>query len=111
VIIGLGIDLADIRRIEVAMRNPRFVERILTPRERLLATTVEEVAGRWAAKEATTKALGRRVLWHHVEILSEPTGKPVLTLHESRMPSPGAKIFVSITHERQYAAAVVVIEV
>jgi holo-[acyl-carrier protein] synthase len=111
VILGLGIDLVDINRIRIAMRNPRFIQRVLTPAERAASLNPEEVAGRWAAKEAATKALGRRVMWHHAEVLNEPSGKPYLNLHPSRMPSPDARLFVSITHERGYAAAVVVIEV
>jgi holo-[acyl-carrier protein] synthase len=108
-IIGIGLDLVEIARIRKAMRNPRFLERVLTPRERATSIAPEEVAGRWAAKEAATKALGRRVMWHHVEILNEPSGKPVMTIAPERL-APGAQAFVSITHERDYASAVVVLE-
>lgn len=102
---GLGIDLVEMVRIAKAMRNPRFVLRILTPRERLQALTVEYVAGRWAAKEAIAKAWPQALNWHDVEILSAPTGQPVAYI---RGKSEG--ILISITHERTHAAAVAIVQ-
>ncbi len=57
-IVGLGIDIVEVARIAEAMKNPRFIERILTPIEREFCTTPQKVAGRWAAKEAIAKAVG-----------------------------------------------------
>ncbi len=105
---GIGIDLVSIARIERAMeRKPGFVERILTEAERGEALTVAYVAGRWAAKEAAKKAFPQISGWHQVEILRGPDGSPVLRVKGA---PPGWVWWVSITHERDMAAAVVVSE-
>ncbi len=106
---GLGIDLVEIARIERAMRNPRFVYRVLTEAERVACRTPESVAGRWAAKEAVAKALGVPVTWQQVEILTGKSGAPQVRL--SVFGYESVRLFVSITHERQFAAAVAVLEV
>ena len=77
-VIGLGIDMVETARIEKAMRLPNFVKRILTANEREICTTAERVAGRWAAKEALSKALPALNRWQDVEILSDEAGKPVV---------------------------------
>ncbi|MEQ1935562.1 MAG: holo-ACP synthase [Fimbriimonadaceae bacterium] len=92
---GLGIDLVEMARIAKAMRNPRFVLRVLTPKERLQPITVEYVAGRWAAKEAVAKAWSESLKWHDVEILSEPNGQPTAYIR-----GKNEGILISITHER-----------
>ena len=105
---AVGIDLVDVGRIERAMRNPRFVDRVLTPNERLRACTPEYVAGRWAAKEALRKCVDQ-VGWQDVEVLSGSGRAPVLRIvrHVSGLES--RTIHVSISHERTHAVAVVVI--
>lgn len=106
-ILGLGIDLVRIERIERAMaRNPRFLERVLTPAERALADSAEWVAGRWAAKEAIAKAVPIRLSWQDVEVLPGLGGKPIARV---LVPLEGS-LFVSITHERDHAAAVAALE-
>ena len=104
---GVGIDVVEVARIERAMRRAGFVERILTEAERSVIRTPGRVAGRWAAKEAISKALGCPLNWHDVEILPDSTGAPQVSVRggfESR------RIHLSITHERGHAAAVAIIE-
>jgi holo-[acyl-carrier protein] synthase len=110
VIVGLGIDVVSIERIRAAMENPRFLERILTERERQAINTPERVAGRWAAKEALSKALPRLNHWHHVEVFNGPSGEPVVELAAVVGLEPGLSLHVSISHESGYAAAVAVVE-
>jgi holo-[acyl-carrier protein] synthase len=109
VILGIGIDLIEIARIERAMQNPRFIERILTPRERETPLTVERLAGRWAAKEAVAKAVGRSLNWHDVEITNEPSGGPCAVVEGGVLP-PAAHILISISHEKGHAVAMAIIE-
>lgn len=89
------------------MSNPRFVERILTPVEREYCRTPEQVAGRWAAKEAIAKALPLKLSWQDVEILPGPDLKPVVRVTH---PEFSGTVWISITHERSMAAAVAVYE-
>lgn len=108
-IVAVGTDIVEIRRIEQAMRNPRFVERILTPRERLGALSPSFVAGRWAAKEAIAKSFRRALRWQDVEILVGENGKPIPTLAKWILP-PHRRIHLSISHERHFAVAMSVLE-
>jgi holo-[acyl-carrier protein] synthase len=110
VIVGVGIDVVSIDRIRTAMENPRFLERILTEAERSTVLTPERVAGRWAAKEALSKALPQLNNWHDVEVTNEPGGAPVVTLAEHLRLEPGLSLHVSISHESGYAAAVAIVE-
>lgn len=121
-LVGLGMDLADIGRMERALQRhgARFANRILAPAEQEVCLELRPafVAGRWAAKEAAVKALGcgfsLGIGPRHIEILPTPAGKP-----ELRFTGPALErarhlgvrhIHVSITHERTTAAAVVVLE-
>ncbi|MBL8066755.1 MAG: holo-ACP synthase [Chthonomonadaceae bacterium] len=104
----MGTDLVEISRIASAMRNPRFLERILTPRE--LASrpnwSASAVAGRWAAKEAAAKAVRAWNLWHDVEVFNDEVGRPYLR------PSTAVEgcLHCSISHERNMALATVIWE-
>ncbi len=109
-IIGIGTDLVEIARIEEAMANPAFVKRILTPAEEQVCTTPERVAGRWAAKEALSKALPDLNNWHDVEILNDKDGRPVVTLADTVEIELGSRVIVSISHERSMASAVAIVE-
>ncbi|HEY3267075.1 MAG TPA: holo-ACP synthase [Armatimonadota bacterium] len=109
---SLGIDIIEIARVAEAAKNPRFAPRIFTQREidgfaghpRRIA---EEMAGKFAAKEAVVKTLGRRTIWRDIEILNHPSGKPYVTLHgRSAAIAAGRSVVVSITHSREFAAAV-----
>ena len=109
-ILRVGIDLVEIPRIAKAMERKAFLERILTPEERLLCRTPQRVAGRWAAKEAVAKALGIQLTWHQVEILADDTRAPRAVIHSPRWNPRKYRIHISITHERNMAAAVAVLE-
>ncbi len=116
--VAIGVDLIEIGRIARALHDfgDRFLNRVYTAREReRYATRVPELAARFAAKEATSKALGlgiRGVHWREMEILSNRRGKPVLILHDRaalRAELLGLHHFsVSMTHSRTDAMAFVV---
>lgn len=109
-IVGLGIDIVEVARIERAMRNPRFVERVLTPMEREFCLTPQRVAGRWAAKEAIAKAVGLHLSWQQVEILPDELGQPRATITAPDYDLKRLRLKISITHERSHAAAVATLE-
>lgn len=105
---SVGLDLVDVSRIEQAMRNSRFIERILHPDERVCRLDPMHVAGRWAAKEAIAKALGTKPRWHDVIITNDHAGAPVAHVAPDRLPT-GCRVLLSITHERGMAAAVAIL--
>lgn len=109
-IVGVGVDLVEVERIEAALRHPRFRDRILTPDERSWGTSARFVAGRWAAKEAIYKALGMRITWQQVEILPDALGVPQVHLHHPDFDPGRLRIHVSISHERRHAVAVAVVD-
>jgi holo-[acyl-carrier protein] synthase len=112
----LGIDIIRVDRIVGALQRHgrRFPLRILTPAEdAYVRDRPENLAGRWAAKEAVSKVLGlgvRGVGWREIEIVRLPTGQPTVRLHDralGRAQQLGMeRIAVSISHEREYAVAV-----
>lgn len=107
---GIGMDLIEIVRVRVIKDSlPRFAGRICTDKE-LAAIgsdpTGQSLAGRFAAKEAVAKALGRSLRWHDVEVLPDAMGKPMVTLRGSARDLVGdGLVLVSITHTRTVAAA------
>ena len=121
---GIGTDLVRIGRMEksLARFGERLAQRILSDAERTLfadgAGKALFLAGRWAAKEAFAKALGtgfsEGVGMHDVEILPLASGRPELHLHgaaAARAESMGVRtVHVSISHERDVAGAVVILE-
>ena len=122
---GTGFDLAALPRIQNMLEKygERFLARLLTPKELAAlpaprAARVAYVAGRFAAKEAAVKALGtgfaQGVGMHDVEILSLASGRPELFLHGEAAAKARAmtvqKTHVSISHERDMAGAVVILE-
>lgn len=116
--IAAGIDIIEIARIERVLNDfgERFLHRVYTDRERERCRgRVSELAARFAAKEATSKALGtgiRGIRWREMEILSNRRGKPILVLHgqaAERAAQLGLTAFdVSLTHSRTDAMAFVV---
>ncbi|MBN2193794.1 MAG: holo-ACP synthase [Polyangiaceae bacterium] len=122
-ILGIGIDVASIARMDRALERygERFWARILTPDERadLVRRTADRgaaLAGRFAAKEAASKALGapRDVWWHDLEVRRSELGAPTLHLAGAAA-AHGARLGVvrchlSITHDAGVAVAVVVLE-
>lgn len=127
-IIGLGSDLADIRRIEKTLERfgDRFTNRVFTEIERAKCdrrrARAEGYARRWAAKEACSKALGTGlrmgVAWREMEVVNLPTGQPTMRLHGGAaarlvgLTPPGrlTRIQVTMTDDPPFAQAVVVIE-
>ncbi|MDQ0880993.1 holo-ACP synthase [Peribacillus sp. V2I11] len=112
---GIGVDITELDRMETLInRQPRLKERILTESEILIfeklngRRKVEYFAGRFAAKEAFSKAngtgIGKHLSFLDIEIISDDKGKPVI----SRPFSEG--VHLSISHSRDYAVAQVVIE-
>lgn len=128
-IIGLGHDMCDIRRIEKSLERfgDRFTHRVFTEIERRTADRRKERAAtyakRFAAKEACAKALGtgvprRGVHWQHMGVVNLPTGKPTFALTGGaaarllKLTPPGmiCVIHLTITDEYPYAQAQVIIE-
>lgn len=122
-IIGLGIDLTELDRIKRSLEKfgERFMEKILTPKELELLPAknpVPYVAARFAAKEAAVKALGtgfaEGITFQTIEITRMESGAPQLNfLGEALKRSKTMDvhgIHISITHGRDTAAAVVVLE-
>ena len=127
-IIGLGNDMVDIRRIEQTLERygSRFVARIFTDIEQKKsdrrAQRAASYAKRFAAKEACSKALGtgfrRGVFWKDMGVVNEPSGRPTLQLtggareQLERITPAGhvARIQLTITDDFPYAQAVVIIE-
>ena len=124
-IVGTGIDLCEVDRIEKALASPhgaRFRERVYTPAEIAYAESkanrCERYAARFAAKEAGMKALGtgwRNGLgWRDLEVANLPSGRPTLRLHGKAREIAerlGVRaISLSITHTAQQAMASVILE-
>lgn len=116
--IEVGIDIIEIERIGHVLDRfgDRFLNRIYTQAERQrYGTRVPELAARFAAKEATMKALGtgiRGVRWRDIETLPNRRGKPIIVLHgtaAARAELLGLKYWsVSLTHSRTEAMATVI---
>jgi holo-[acyl-carrier protein] synthase len=112
----LGIDIIRVDRIVKALEKHgrRFPLRVLTPAEdAYVRDRPENLAGRWAAKEAVSKVLGlgvRGVGWREIEIVRLPTGQPTVRLHDRalrRAQQLGMeRIAVSISHEHEFAVAI-----
>ena len=126
-IVGIGVDLCDGRRIERSINRfgAKFVDRIFTENEqvhaRAAAKPAMSYAKRFAAKEAVAKALGtgvRGFLFVDIEVISGPLGKPEVLLHgEAQTVLRGklhagqrAHIHLSLSDEVPYATAYAVIE-
>ncbi|MXP61994.1 holo-ACP synthase [Roseomonas sp. M0104] len=128
-IIGLGNDIVDIRRIERSIERygERFLERVFTPLERKKAESRAEklraatYAKRFAAKEAASKALGTGfrdgVFWRDLGVINLSTGQPSLRLTGGAAkrldtitpPGHGAQVSLTMTDEYPYAQAIVII--
>lgn len=116
--VAIGVDIIEIGRIKRTLDHfgDRFLNRVYTEREReRYRHRISELAARFAAKEATSKALGtgiRGIRWREMEILPNRRGKPVLVLHgqaAERAKQLGFTDFsVSLTHSRSDAMAFVV---
>ncbi len=123
-IVGMGVDLAEVPRVRAAVERygARFVERVFTAAEiayvERKANRFERYAARFAAKEAGMKAIGtgwkRGVRWRDFEVANLPSGKPTLRLHGEAAriaESLGVKaVALSLTHTAEMALAQVILE-
>ncbi|EES42321.1 holo-[acyl-carrier-protein] synthase [Staphylococcus caprae M23864:W1] len=114
-IYGIGIDLIEIERIEkVLHKQSKIIERVLTPDEKAKfekftheKRKIEFLAGRFAVKEAFSKALGtglgQSVTFQDINCYNNRLGQPCIDY-------PGFKVHVSITHTAHYAMSQVILE-
>jgi holo-[acyl-carrier protein] synthase len=123
-IVGIGIDIAEVGRIREAIERhgERFLKRIYTEGEIQYcdskANRIERYAARFAAKEAGMKAIGtgwnHGVRWRDIEVARKPGGRPTLLLHGKAAEFAaqlGATNFVlSLTHTAEQAMAHVILE-
>ena len=123
-IISIGIDIVEVYRIrETIERTPRFVERVFTAYERAYCdakgvAAAQSYAGRFAAKEACLKALQTgwrgKITWHDLEITSDESGLPNLTLMgeaQRLFEAMGAnRIHLSMSHTTDHAVSQVIFE-
>ena len=121
-IIGIGCDLIEINRIEKALTNPRFAEKVFTVGEIQYCQARgiqknQSYAARYAAKEAVAKALGsgfRGGSLQEIEVINNSMGKPEIKLSgkfESFAKEKGCiKIHLSLSHVKAMAVAQVVLE-
>ena len=127
-IIGLGIDICEIRRIESTLSKygDKFKRRCFTKNEILKCNNVKNSAAcfskRFASKEAVAKALGtginQGVNWKNIEIINLKSGKPEVLLHgkayirlEQLLPkNMKSKISITISDEKGLAQSLVIIE-
>lgn len=125
-ILGVGIDIVELSRIERFVSRDRFWERVLTVKERDLMASMgqavrrtEFLAGRFAAKEAASKALGtgigKHLSFQEMEILPQASGKPELIISGEVLERLGfgsrpIVTHLSISHSKQFAVAQVIID-
>jgi len=117
-ITGIGMDMIELDRMAKAMENERFVHRILTPKELekfnclKKSRQIEFLAGRFAGKEACSKALGtgigKHLSWQDLSILNDSLGKPILHIKEAILGNH--VVHISLTHTKTVASAYVIIE-
>jgi holo-[acyl-carrier protein] synthase len=120
---GVGLDLVEIDRLEqaIARRGERLLRRVFTDPERAYCAQRkrpgQHLAARFAAKEAGFKALGTGwgagVGWRDIEVLNQPSGRPLLVLRGKAAEIAAARGWsqaeVSLTHGGNYAGAVVIL--
>lgn len=119
---GIGLDLQQVDRVQRALENERFQQRVYTQSEQNYlasrgAMRAQSAAGMWAAKEAVLKALGigiGQAALDEIEIGHDDSGAPVARLCGAALVRQRAlgvdRVFVSITHDGGFAAAMCVTE-
>ncbi len=123
-IVGIGTDVASIERIGASLERfgDRFVNRVLTPEERVrfdrTKAKASHLAKRWAAKEAFAKAIGTGIhapfTWHSISVGRDSSGKP-LVQPDAKMAAHLASLgvtraHISLTDDAGVAVAFVVLE-
>ncbi|GAB6992302.1 holo-ACP synthase [Paenibacillus pini] len=127
-IYGIGNDVLEIKRLSLLLDGPlglKFMERVLTLEEREEAQTrggklTEFVAGRFAAKEAISKAfgcgIGKKLSFTDMNILPDACGRPIVVINPEawrRLGLPGEpeyRVHLSISHQTELASAFAVVE-
>ena len=122
-IYGIGIDIIEVERVKkLISKKDKYLKRIYTKTEikycEKFKRKEQEYAGRFSAKEAFSKALGtgisHGIKFNEIEIVNDKLGKPEISLYggtKEYFEKKGLKnIFVSISHLKEYATVVVVIE-
>lgn len=117
-IIGIGIDLIEIQRVEKACQKQHFFMRCFSMKEiELIGNNYSRAAGNWAVKEAVAKAFGTGVVGfdlNEIEVLRNENGKPYVELRggakETSETLGISRIHVSITNTKDYASAYVIAE-
>ena len=122
-IVGIGIDIVDNRRIENLIKKygERFLNKVYTKAEisycQQKKNSAPSFAARFAAKEAVLKALGtgmRKNSWQDIEVLNNELGKPAVNLSAKTKKKAEelkvSSIFISISHEKEYSIAQIVME-
>jgi holo-[acyl-carrier protein] synthase len=121
-ILGIGIDITDINKLEESIQSTAFQRRVFTPDELKAVegfkNKAEHLAGKFAAKEAFMKAIGvgmgQGVWFAQIEVLNEESGQPLIHAAgdaAARLQQCGAKqIHLSISHSAGAAVAVVILE-
>jgi holo-[acyl-carrier protein] synthase len=115
-IVGLGVDICEIARMERALaRHPTMRQRVFTPEEIAYcdakARPAESFAGRFAAREAVIKALGgyRGKRWQDISVVRHASGAPTIALTgqaKQRADALGiTRVLITFTHERTNAVA------
>lgn len=128
VIYGIGHDVLDMKRMETLMTGPhgeKFIQRVLTQQEQAVAAKkgarrTEFVAGRFAAKEAISKAfgcgIGRLIGFHDMEVMPGALGRPEASLSKEAWDRLGLggpahyAIHLTISHQATLASAFAVVE-
>ncbi len=115
---AIGVDLIDTQRIaEIINRyDDRFLARVYTPQELIYCNgRATSLAARWAAKEATAKALGTgigEIGWQEIEVVGQHNGRPTLLLHGAAAELAAklgiTEFAVSLSHTEDYAVAFVI---
>lgn len=121
-IVGVGLDLMEVEKIEKDIQSNTYLSKVFTEAEitecKSVITSAERFAGKFAAKEAFMKAIGkgiRQEVWFtQIEVLNRENGQPYIQVNGEAQTSLFAldvkNIHVSITHTKHHAAAVVILE-
>ena len=120
-IAGIGTDIAEVKRFERWVKNPQLLERFFNEKELSTAKSAsakcQHYAVRFAAKEAFSKALGTGITFNlkEVYITNNSEGAPLLNIEGTALSLMKerlgeCKAFVSLSHEKDYAVAFVVLE-
>ena len=120
-VIGTGIDIIEVERVAAAAKREAFISKVFTEAERDYfhnsGSGNQSIAGIFAAKEATAKALTvgfRGIRWTDIEILHDENGRPYTVLRngalERMQALEGKKVHISISHIKELAVAQAILE-